>query len=82
VRAEADAIDGMMDTRENNSKRLDIATRILAGLVANPSIIAPRENCGWSLCNITENQIAIYAVVLAEALMVENEEFERREANC
>ena len=49
--------------------RLEIASRILAGLCANPSVIAHNHNCGWSLVNCTDADLAGYAVSLANALI-------------
>jgi len=49
--------------------RLEIASRILAGLCANPSVIAHNHNCGWSLVNCTDADLAGYAVSLADALI-------------
>ena len=49
--------------------RLEIASQILAGLCANPSVIAHNHNCGWSLVNCTDADLAGYAVSLADALI-------------
>jgi hypothetical protein len=46
----------------------DAAVKIMAGLVANPSIIAPRHDCGWGLVNCTPLQLADYAWYLAREL--------------
>ena len=50
-------------------RRSEIASRILAGLCANQSVIAHNHNCGWSLVNCTDADLAGYAVSLADALM-------------
>lgn len=52
--------------------RLQIASRILAGLVANPNVVAHNHNCGWSLVNCTDSDIAGYALKLADDLMAAN----------
>jgi hypothetical protein len=52
--------------------RLEIASRILAGLCANPSVIAHNHNCGWSLVNCTDADLAGYAVSLADALIADD----------
>ena len=49
--------------------RIELASRILAGLCANPSVIAHNHNCGWSLVNCTDADLAGYAVSLADALV-------------
>ena len=49
--------------------RIELASRILAGLCANPSVIAHNRNCGWSLVNCTDADLAGYAVSLADALV-------------
>ena len=50
-------------------RRSEIASRILAGLCANPSVIAHNHNCGWSLVNCTDSDLAGYAVSLADTLI-------------
>lgn len=49
--------------------RLEIASRILAGFAANPAIFAQNGNCGWSLVNCTDEDIAGYALHLADKLI-------------
>lgn len=49
--------------------RIEIAAQILAGFAANPAVFAPRPDCGWALCNCTDEDIAGYAVHLADALI-------------
>jgi hypothetical protein len=49
-------------------REFNAAVRILAGLVANPSIIAHRPDCGWGLVNCTSLQLADYALHLAQEL--------------
>ena len=44
------------------------ARAIMAGLVANPSIIAYRHDCGWGLVNCTPLTLAGYAWHLAREL--------------
>ncbi len=50
-----------------------LAAQILAGFAANPAIFAPNENCGWSLVNCTDSDIAAYAIRLADVLIAANE---------
>lgn len=38
---------------------------IMKGLVSNPAIIGNNPSCGWSLVNCTDEQLAGYAVKLA-----------------
>jgi hypothetical protein len=49
--------------------RLEIASKILAGFAANPVVFAARPDCGWSLCNCTDEELAGYALVLADKLI-------------
>jgi len=44
------------------------AAQIMAGFCANPSVFAARADCGWSLCNCTDDDLADYAVRLADKL--------------
>lgn len=50
------------------NQKLEIASRILAGLVSNPAVIATNPMQGFKLVNCTESQIAQYAVALADEL--------------
>ncbi len=50
--------------------RLTVASRLLAGLLANPAVVAHNPNCGWCLVNATDSAIAGYAVKLAEDLIL------------
>ena len=50
-------------------KRNQYAAQILAGFAANPAIFAHNSQCGWSLVNCTDDEIAAYAVRLANALL-------------
>lgn len=52
--------------------RLEIASRIMAGLASNPAIIAANDQCGWSLVNCKDCELADYAVKLANELMIAN----------
>jgi len=59
--------------KEYKRQRLDLAARILSGLVANPG--GPYQSngrTGWSLCNCDEAQVAGTAIGLADSLMVAN----------
>lgn len=49
--------------------RLEIAAQILSGFAANPTIFAPNGLCGWSLVNCTDEDIAGYALHLADKLI-------------
>lgn len=62
----------------NVEKRLEIASRILAGFAANTSIYAPDPQCGWRLVNAKHSDLAGEAMVLANELLIESEEWERR----
>jgi hypothetical protein len=52
--------------------RIEIAAKILAGFAANPAIFAPNATCGWLLVNCTDDDIAGYAVRLADSLISAN----------
>ena len=49
--------------------RLTVASRLLAGLLANPCVVAHNPNCGWCLVNASDSDIAGYAVKLAGELI-------------
>jgi hypothetical protein len=49
--------------------RLEIAAKILAGFCANPSVFSPNPNCGWSLVNVTDADVAGYSLKLADDLI-------------
>lgn len=53
--------------------RGEIAARIMAGFAANPAIFAPNDRNGWALVNSSTQEIAAYAVELADALFAANE---------
>jgi hypothetical protein len=55
------------------SARQDIAAQILAGFAANPAIFAHSDQCGWTLVNCTDAEIAAYAVRLAGWVMEAND---------
>lgn len=48
--------------------RLEIASRVLAGFAANPSIFVPNAHRGW-LCNVTDEDLVGYALSLADKLI-------------
>jgi hypothetical protein len=48
--------------------RSEMAATILAGLVSNPSIIQPCDRAGWNLVNCTNEQLAQFAIELADAV--------------
>lgn len=50
---------------------LEVASRILAGLASNPAIIASDPQCGWSLVNCKDSELAGYAWKLANELIIE-----------
>ncbi len=52
-----------------STQRTEIASRILAGFAANPSVFASRPDCGWSLCNCTDKDLVGYALSLADKLL-------------
>jgi hypothetical protein len=55
---------------EGLSVRDVFAKAALSGLLANPSgPIQASTQCGWSLCNCTEDQVAEYAYELADAML-------------
>ena len=51
------------------NERLDVAAKIMAGLCANPAIIASNDRCGWSLVNSNELDLSNYSVFLADTLI-------------
>lgn len=57
--------------------RLEIATRILAGFAANPAIFAANDQCGWSLVNCKDCELAGYAWKLANELVLAHKELAR-----
>jgi hypothetical protein len=46
-----------------------MATQILAGMLSNPSILAPHHQYGFGLVNVTESQLSGYAVAFAYELI-------------
>ena len=55
---------------QSMDERLEIASRILAGFAANPAIFADNEQCGWSLVNCKDCELADYAWKLANELVI------------
>lgn len=49
--------------------RLEIASRVLAGFAANPSVFAPNGMNGWALVNCTDQDLVGYALHLADKLV-------------
>jgi hypothetical protein len=49
--------------------RLTLASRLLAGLLSNPVVVAHNANCGWCLVNASDADIAGYAFKLADELI-------------
>ena len=45
------------------------AGKALAGIMANPSIIAPRPDCGWSPCNCSFDDLADLAIEQADRMI-------------
>ena len=68
----------MTEANRTEDRRLDIASRILAGFAANPAIFAANDQCGWSLVNCKDCEIAGYAMKLANELVLASEEWNRR----
>ena len=58
-------------------KRLEIASRILAGFAANSAIYAPEPQCGWRLVNCKQSELAGEAMALANELLIASQEWER-----
>lgn len=52
--------------------RLEIASRILAGFCANPSVFASNPNSGWSLVNASDEDLVGYSIKLAADLLEAN----------
>lgn len=50
-------------------ERLEVASRILAGFCANPSVFAANGVSGWSLVNCTDGDLIGYALHLADGLI-------------
>jgi len=46
--------------------------KIMQGFCANPAIFAPNASCGWSLVNVTDNDLIAYAGHLAEKMIEES----------
>jgi hypothetical protein len=61
--------------------RLEIASKILAGFAANSAVFASRSDCGWSLCNCTDEDLVGYALVLADKLIEGEKVTADRQAN-
>lgn len=55
-----------------NRMRLAIASRLLAGLLSNPNVVAYNATHGWGLINVSDATIAGYAVHLADKLIAAN----------
>jgi len=53
----------------NENQRLEIAVKILAGFCANPACFAGNRTNGWALVNCTEDDLAGYAVSIADKLL-------------
>lgn len=52
-----------------NLHRIEIASRILAGLVSNNAVISGNGRCGWATVNCSESELASYALILADDLI-------------
>lgn len=54
---------------KNQNERLTIASRLLAGLLSNPNVVAYDASCGWCLVNADNAAIAGHAMKLADDLI-------------
>lgn len=52
------------------SLRAYIATKVIGGLCANPSIFQANDRSGWDLVNCTEGQLAECAVRIADEMII------------
>jgi hypothetical protein len=59
----------MMRTKKEEEKRLTVASRLLAGFLANPNVVTENPNCGRCLRNTSDSDIAACAVRLADELI-------------
>jgi len=60
---------GDTGTRPGMSLREYYAGQALMGFCANPGVHQPNSYCGWSLVNITEEQLALVCVAYAESMI-------------
>lgn len=49
--------------------RLAIATKLMSGLLANPTVVGDSTRYGWKLTNCTEEDLAEYSLLLADTLL-------------
>lgn len=61
--------DSLWQMSATKNQRLAIASKILAGFAANPVIFAANSKCGWALVNCTDEDLAGYALRLADKLI-------------
>jgi hypothetical protein len=54
---------------ENKNERLNIASRILSGLLANKNIVKDNGGYGWGIVNFTEEELAKYSLSFADKLI-------------
>lgn len=71
-RSQGEAIFPLTEQRLR-AERLQLAARIMAGFAGNPAIFAQNDQCGWSLLNCKDCELAGYAVKLANELMIAND---------
>lgn len=52
--------------------RLEIASRVLAGLLANPHVVQGDPRAGFYLANATEAELVDFAIGFADSLLTRN----------
>lgn len=52
-----------------------MASIILSGLLSNPNVLSHNHNCGWSIVNISDEQLVYYAVELSEKIKAISSDF-------
>ena len=70
-----------MNSAIENNRRLEIASRILAGFASNPAVFAHNPNCGWSLVNCTDEQLVGVALDLTDILIKNNKINPKKQEN-
>lgn len=68
-------VNGLMGevVQEGMSLREYYAGQALMGFCANPAVHQPNSMCGWSLVNMTEEQLALICTAYADNLIAARE---------
>lgn len=65
-----------MSEKQPHPERLAVASRILAGLLANPNVVGYNPHRGWALVNATHDDMVAHAVRFADRLIYAEQHIE------